>query len=535
MGASGRPAVAVMNFENAGGEDAQWLSQGIPNMLLTGLAQTRGLDIVSTQRLREAATQQGVKDLASIDENVAADVARRAGAGAIVKGSIYKANAEIRIDARVEDLTSGRILVAQSVRGTDVFALVDQLAERIRGSVGLPDDPAIRRVSDVSTSSVAAFRLFTQGAEAFINARANDARTALEEAVRIDPTFAEAYLQLAAVANLSGQHGRRREYLRKAAENAGRLSEPRRLLLNVQIARDAGNVPETSRVLDELVAKFPETELAYATALNFYGGDLRSKDKLLRTMNIGISALPNSTSIRNSYGYALIEVGQYADGIRQFEKYVELAPREANAYDSLAEGYLASGSSEKAVEFYSRALAIDPAFREARVGLAWSLAVAGRYDEAVAAKPLLKWEEGYIASRLGRYRDAAKLLDMARQEAEENQNIAEQSVHLLTSAVLALEQKDYPRALRDVAAAETIIAADTVIRRNRHRVAIHLLNGLAEIGTGRTRGCSSASGSYAAVVQAGGRGRKVLVSHTRRRGRPRARRPGGSLDSIFCK
>ena len=60
LGAAGRPAIAVMAFDNlAGGQDTAWLSQGIPSMLMTGLAQTRGLDIVSAQRLREAARQFG--------------------------------------------------------------------------------------------------------------------------------------------------------------------------------------------------------------------------------------------------------------------------------------------------------------------------------------------------------------------------------------------------------------------------------------------------------------------------------------------
>jgi hypothetical protein len=60
IGPAGRPAIAVMNFENvAGAEDVAWMSRGVPNMLLTGLAQTRGLDIVSAQRLHEAIRQTG--------------------------------------------------------------------------------------------------------------------------------------------------------------------------------------------------------------------------------------------------------------------------------------------------------------------------------------------------------------------------------------------------------------------------------------------------------------------------------------------
>src|SRR3972149_5065039 len=44
IGDSGRPAVAVMYFESlSGDEEIRWLSKGLPNMLITDLAQTPGL------------------------------------------------------------------------------------------------------------------------------------------------------------------------------------------------------------------------------------------------------------------------------------------------------------------------------------------------------------------------------------------------------------------------------------------------------------------------------------------------------------
>ena len=128
IGASGRPSVAVMYFESlSGDEEVRWLSKGLPNMLLTDLAQTPGLDVVSSQRIHEILKQIGHDNLESTDKSVVAEVARKAGAGAVVVGSIFKSGDEIRIDVQVEDVSTGRILSANSVRGHDVFPLVDQL------------------------------------------------------------------------------------------------------------------------------------------------------------------------------------------------------------------------------------------------------------------------------------------------------------------------------------------------------------------------------------------------------------------------
>ena len=69
VGESGRPAIAVMHFQHAGPQDADtaWLSSGVPSMLITGLAQTRGLEIVSERRLLQALGQNGETPLSSLE------------------------------------------------------------------------------------------------------------------------------------------------------------------------------------------------------------------------------------------------------------------------------------------------------------------------------------------------------------------------------------------------------------------------------------------------------------------------------------
>ena len=325
-GVSGRPTIAVMGFEYVGGiqnQDNAWLSRGVPTMLLSGLAQTRGLDIVSSERLSEALKRRGGTSLASLDKSQAANVAREAGAGAVVFGSIFRAGADIRIDAQLEDLGSGRVLVAQSVRGTDLFALVDQLASRIRDGVGFRDAQDIRRLADVSTSSLEAYRLYSLAIDALENMRLDEAQKDLEDSVDFDPAFAEAYQQLAQVMELRLLPRRQGDYLRKAGEHAERLSERRRFLLNVQLARDAGDTVRAKSILDELLAKYPDVERAYSNASRLYSprpGNSGNLQKLLQILSAGTSSLPASKDLRNNYGYALMTAHRYPEAIREFER-----------------------------------------------------------------------------------------------------------------------------------------------------------------------------------------------------------------------
>jgi tetratricopeptide (TPR) repeat protein len=495
VGAGGRPAIAVMPFDNlGGGQDMAWLSKGVPSMLLTGLAQTRGLDIVSGQRLEEVIKQMGAGSLETLGRNKIADVALRAGAGAIVVGGISRAGSEIRIDAQLEDLASGRVLVAESVRGTDLFVLVDQLAAQIRDGIGFRDATGIRKVSDVSTTSLDAFRLYSQGVDALFNTRMDDAQKLLERAVAIDPTFADAYLQLADASNFRGFFGLRQVYLRKAAEHADRLGERQRLILEAMSARAAGDSATAARTIDELIEKFPDTDQAYANAASLYApvtGLVDDPEKLLTTSAAGAAALPKSMVTRNVYAYSLLGAGRYEEALAEFEAYVRLAPREPNPFDSLGEAYLVMGAPERAVESYSRALTIDPAFAGSHIGRAWSLASLGRYDDAILEGPpqylLANWlsVRALVLSRVGRYREAGRAMEAGRREAENSENAEEQGNLFLMSSLLAIEREEYERALQDCVSAERIFASLPEKRKRVSLVLVHLMNGIAHARAGR--------------------------------------------------
>ena len=479
-----------MHFQNAGASDSEsaWMSSGVPSMLATGLAQTRGLEIVSERRLLEAFGQSGQTSLSSLDRAEAADVARRAGAGAIVVGSIFRAGPEFRIDAQVEDLATGRVLAAQTVRGTDVFALVDQLASEIRDAVGLDEVPAVRNVANVSSTSLEAYRLYSEGMKAASNLRMADAEKLFKAAIAVDPSFAEAYLHLAHVSGNLGRKTERQEYFQLAVQHADRLSERHRLMLDIEVAHERGQHERGRRMLDELLTKYPDTEEAYALALHFYrAGDLTGGDRnrLLEITAAGSAALPSSSHTRNAHGYALLGVGRYEEAAREFEAYARIAPREPNPHDSLGEAYLKAGDAGKAAAAYARALAVDPTFPSSRNLHAWSLALLGRYDAALAGPIDSAVFKAMILSRLGRYREAGQLLAEAETVSAEGGHVTRVGGLKTVSALLALERGDHVRAVREMRASGKFFAAEPDEARHVMDVSEHLMVGLAHIQAGR--------------------------------------------------
>jgi tetratricopeptide (TPR) repeat protein len=62
----------------------------------------------------------------------------------------------------------------------------------------------------------------------------------------------------------------------------------------------------------------------------------------------------------NQAGYQLLGDGQDKEAIFVFQMVTNMYPESANAWDSLAEGYLKAGDKEKATEYYNKAIAMDP-------------------------------------------------------------------------------------------------------------------------------------------------------------------------------
>ncbi len=489
-GPAGHPAVAVMSFDVVGapGTGNEWLSTGVPSMLLTGLAQTRGLDVVSARRLGDAARQIGAGDLDSLDRSQIANVARRAGAGAVVAGTIYRSGDEYRIDAQMEDLATGRVLVADSVRGADLFSLVDQLASRIRVGVGLQDTPGVRPVAAVSSPSLDAYRLFAQGTEAYQNVRIVDATRLLEEAVRVDPDFASAYLYLGFVDYFSGRSGDRQRHFAKASEHMDRLSERQRLLLRAELARDAGNGREAERLLDQLFAEFPDWHDGYASALELYApitGLIHNPEKRLAILRRGLEAQPNSSMVRNAYGYALLEDGRFTQALEQFETYAQQSPHEPNPYDSLGEAHLALERPDEALQYFTRALTIQPNFFQSHTARAVGLAMLGRLDDAIAEETPDFALKAFLLTRAGRYREASAMIADGIKRPIANASVVGQSSGVFMSSFLALEQRQYARALGDIDEVRRILAVLPRERQRLYLVLADLMAGLAHARAGR--------------------------------------------------
>ncbi len=292
-------------------------------MLVTGLAQTPGLEIISGERLDEVIKDLGQK-VDAMDRSQMLEVARRSGASALVTGSVFKSASDVRIDVRIQDVASGRVLAAHSVNGSNVFPLADDLAGRIRNSLNVNITAPARAITDIASNNLEAYRLYTEGMEAYRNVRGGDARKLLEQAVKLDPSFAAAFYYLARLQD-ANDPARAEDHRRRFRQLTDRAPERLRLSFQAYEAERAGDFAKATNVLESLVSRYPDEDQAYTDLSRLYL--LENREKALSVQARGVEALPYSGRRHASYGYALLARGRYPDAIREFEAYISVSTR----------------------------------------------------------------------------------------------------------------------------------------------------------------------------------------------------------------
>jgi tetratricopeptide (TPR) repeat protein len=500
-GATGRPALAVLPFDNQSADpSAAWLSTGVASLLVTSLAQTPGLDVIGTERLEASFKALGKTPS---DRAARGDVARHAGAGAVLVGTVFAAGPEIRLDVQVQDVDTGRLVIARTGQGQDLFAVVDGIAKDVRAALSIANRFAGRRLSEVTTGSLEAYQLYAKGQQARHNNRYGDARTLFEEALRIDPSFTLARAQLVTMFDRLGEQARAEAERQIVRQQLDRLPERQRLLAEAVQEYDT-NPPRALELLERLLERYPDEEEAYDAIVHAYthARDPAYWKKTLVFMQRWARAIPGPGSghFHNHYGYAYIEHGLFTEAEREFRAYVRVSPDEANAYDSLAELFLMTGRPAQAIEQYDEAIRRNPLFGWSRFGRAYALAQLGRYDEAFAGlvtlqnlgpraaipTPVVHMLQAFLHSRVGRYNEAARDLEAARRIARELGDAGGQADADLFGAALAFSRGEYGRAvtLADRAARTAPDAALDIMRARRASLA-QLLAGVSETRAGR--------------------------------------------------
>ena len=198
--AIGEKSIAVLPFENLSEEKQnEYFTDGVQDEILTDLAKIADLKVISRTSVMQY--KSGVaRNLRKIGEEL--------GVAHVVEGSVQRAVNKIRVNAQLIDARTDAHLWAQTYDRdlADVFAIQSEIAKAIADQLQAKLSPNEKKaIEQPATTDLAAFDLYSRAksllltvtASATVDPDLQKAIELLDEAVKRDPSFFDAYYQLA--------------------------------------------------------------------------------------------------------------------------------------------------------------------------------------------------------------------------------------------------------------------------------------------------------------------------------------------------
>jgi adenylate cyclase len=190
-----KPSIIILPFVNLSGDPSQeYFSDGMTEEITATLSRVPGLFVIA----RTSAFFYKNKQV------TVQEISRAMGVRYILEGSAHKADGQVRIIVQLIDATTGEHVWSEHydrpLKG--IFPLRDEIRQQIALALQVqlaPGTPG--QVQSPPTTSLDAYEFYLRGLEAFWPAfYKNDpmlpARQLFEQAIALDPQYAEAYAQI---------------------------------------------------------------------------------------------------------------------------------------------------------------------------------------------------------------------------------------------------------------------------------------------------------------------------------------------------
>jgi tetratricopeptide (TPR) repeat protein len=200
--------LVVADFENRTADSS--LGASVTEAFRIDLAQTPLVRILSTAEVGDALGRMRREPGTPVTAALAREIATREGAKGIVTGEISSLGKSYVLSARVLSASDGSELVAlRETAGDDagIVGALDRLSAKVRERIGesLTSIRAGQPLDRVTTGSLEALRLYSEGARLSDEGHADQAVVRLEQAIALDSGFAMAWRKLAVALDNSRQ------------------------------------------------------------------------------------------------------------------------------------------------------------------------------------------------------------------------------------------------------------------------------------------------------------------------------------------
>jgi len=319
-----RDKVLVADFTNRTADST--LGQTVTEAFRIDLAQSPVVSVLASTAVAEALQRMERDPSKPLDAAATREVALRTGAKGVVEGEISPIGKGMVLTARLTSPTDGAELVAlreTADNDAGLLAAIDRLSKRMRERIGesLRTIRSNEPLDQVTTGSLEALRLYTQGAAAADGGNFEQGIALLQQAVALDTGFAMAWRKLGvAYINSGADYSKTVAAYTKAFQHRDRL-------------------PEVER---------------YLTAASYYDNVELDLDKSIAAYRAVLQINPDQTTALNNLAGVLLTRRQYAEAEQLLLHAVQVDPTGVTFYIQAIEAQLLQGKRAEAAATLDR-------------------------------------------------------------------------------------------------------------------------------------------------------------------------------------
>ena len=353
-----RASIAVLPFANLSGDPQQdYFADGITEDLITDLAKLSGIDVIA----RNSVFSYKGKPI------ILADVGRDLGVRYAVEGSVRRTGDQIRLNAQLVDIKTNVSLWANRFDRAEsaIFDVQDEISREIIKALGIEPSAAVsQRVARPPTANLEAYDYYLraeQAARTSQRTRMGEALALYDKAVKIDPTFAEAY----------AGDARTTVYVWRISLNDVLQSAPARKRAYEKASRALELDPDLSS---------PYAILGIMQVVD------RRYEEAIASAQKAVALGPGDAAAHIALAYVQLFAGNHAEAATAVETALRLDPT-LSPIDREIAGlvYLLRGDTAKAIEVLERTRDDAPNAGDFQIALAAAYARGGRLSDAKAA------------------------------------------------------------------------------------------------------------------------------------------------------
>lgn len=367
-GEATRPTIAVLPFDNRGGQnDQSYFSDGVTEDVIAALGRFSGLLVLSWSAV------EPLKDPGSSALVRANDL----GAAYVVSGSVQRSNNKIRLNVQLSEAATG-VLVWSDRYDEDIlelFEVQDRLTRQVVAALAIRVTQAEEaRVAVAPTDSLSAYDLVLRGRDIMrkISLKGNgDARSLFERAIELDAGYAGAYAELGFTYLNDLKFGwtqwpqRAWDAARSNADQAISLDpfNARAYSLKAEALKFSGQLSEAERLIDTSLSLNPNNAQSHAVRCSILMFAGESEQALASAeMALAIDPYPRADEI-NCPIVSLYVTGQFEEVIRLAERYPLVSSEEASSLFVRAAAHAMLDQNEEAADLLAEGLSRYPFFK----------------------------------------------------------------------------------------------------------------------------------------------------------------------------